>query len=132
MERGRAPVNITVTRKADYDDDDMKVHLVEDRVAAVGKRLPKNQISAESIGILSFRGGGVVRFRRALETCIRTPEGLQNWYLSVIDRLAQDTLVAPLYVDGMASAEVDYPEDLEVAEAIATFWRDKETAPAQA
>ncbi|MCF8709231.1 phosphocholine cytidylyltransferase family protein [Rhizorhapis sp. SPR117] len=127
---GDAPINITVTRKLAYDADDMKVRLDGDRIAAVGKRLPAGQIDAESIGLLSLRHQGTAHFRQAVENAMTVPSGLENWYLSVIDTLAGQIRVAPVFIDGMPSAEVDYPADLAPAKALAESWSGRTAASA--
>lgn len=120
---GTAPVNVTITHKAAYDADDMKVELDGDQVTAVSKRLTPDRTHAESIGLLTFRGSGVGMFRQAVELALADPSGVENWYLSVVDALARQTEVGAVAVDGMPSAEVDYPADLPIAEALASSWR---------
>src|SRR3546814_4942504 len=55
-------IAVTIDRKPAYDDDDMKVAVEDDgRLTAIGKRLPKVNVNAESIGLLAFRGDGAER-----------------------------------------------------------------------
>ncbi|MDQ0839952.1 choline kinase [Sphingomonas faeni] len=123
IREGRAPVNVTITHKTSYDADDMKVTLDGDIVTAVGKRLAVDRTHAESIGLLTFRGCGPTMFRQAVELALADPSGVENWYLSVVDALARQIEVGTVVVDGMPSAEVDYPADLPIAEALAASWR---------
>lgn len=125
LREGQAPINVTVTRKDDYDADDMKVTLDGPRVRAVGKRLAPNQTDAESIGMLSFRGEGPAMFRNAVELALRHPAGIDQWYLSVVDALSRQHNVAAVEVPGGGSAEIDYPADLPVAEALAASWGER-------
>jgi choline kinase len=120
----RAGICVTIDRKADgYDADDMKV--VEDggRLRAIGKRLADSDgVNAESIGLLAFRGDGAERFRASIEEAMRSPEGTQIWYLRVIHHLAQESDVWTLDIAGEQWGEVDFPEDVERAQAMVAGW----------
>ncbi|WP_310469230.1 phosphocholine cytidylyltransferase family protein [Sphingomonas sp.] len=119
----RAGICVTVDRKDAYDDDDMKVVTDgEGRLHAIGKRLPSGNINAESIGLLAFREHGAALFRNAVEAAMRTPEGTTIWYLRVIHTLAQKHDVWTLDIAGHEWGEVDFPEDIDVAEALAQRW----------
>ncbi len=108
-----APVTLVINRKAEYDDDDMKVSLNGGRkLKAVGKTLPPSTVHGESIGLMMFRGIGVPAFRDALDVAIREPEALQMWYLSVINSLCPSSLVETLSIEGLWWAEIDTSEDL--------------------
>lgn len=108
-----APVTLVINRKAEYDDDDMKVTLNGGRkLKAVGKTLPRSTVHGESIGLMRFRGIGVPAFRDALDGAIREPEALQMWYLSVINSLCPSSLVETVSMEGLWWAEIDTCEDL--------------------
>lgn len=113
---------VTIDRKESYDEDDMKV--VEDggRLKAIGKRLPLEKVNAESIGLLAFRADGAEQFREAIERAIRTPEGTTIWYLRVIHHIAQRADVWTLDIRGEEWGEVDFPADVEAAEALTARW----------
>jgi len=121
------PITVTIDKKSAYDDDDMKVILDGDRLVRIGKDIPLDMVDAESIGMLLFRGAGAALFQKTIEHVLRTPEGLKRWYLSVINELAQTTTVWTCSIEGSPWAEVDFPADLEKAEAvvkgIAENWR---------
>ncbi|MEO7505228.1 MAG: phosphocholine cytidylyltransferase family protein [Sphingomicrobium sp.] len=127
---GRQGICVTIDRKPAYDDDDMKVVADEDgRLRAIGKRIPQG-VNAESIGLLAFRGDGAGRFRTAIEAAMRTPEGTTIWYLRVIHHLAQVSEVWTLDIAGEQWGEVDFPEDVAVAEALVKGWDDEAKADA--
>lgn len=109
------PVTVTVDRKNRYDDDDMKVILDGARLLRIGKDLPLDQVRAESIGMLLFRGEGPELFRQAVEDVMRHPAALKRWYLSVIDELARKTPVWTCCIEGLLWGEVDCPADLKHA-----------------
>ncbi len=113
---------VTIDRKPDYDDDDMKVVEVGGRLTAIGKRLDRGVVNAESIGLLAFRDGGAERFRGAVEAALRTPEGTTIWYLRVIHQLAQSSEVRTLDIHGEEWGEVDFPADVAVAAALVKGW----------
>ena len=108
------PVTLTVDHKHSYDDDDMKVALdVRGRVLAIGKTLPLEAVSAESIGLLAFVGSGPKRFVEGLERAVRRPDAMRRWYLSVVHELAEeDDLVGTASIRGLWWREIDGSEDL--------------------
>jgi choline kinase len=121
--RGRDGICITIDRKPSYDEDDMKV-VVDDagRLHAIGKRLDPDEVNAESIGLLAFRGAGAQTFRHAIERAIRSAEGTTIWYLRVIHQVAQEAPVWTLDIKGEEWGEVDFPEDVEEAEELTARW----------
>jgi L-glutamine-phosphate cytidylyltransferase len=128
---GREGICVTVDRKDSYDEDDMKVVRDEGsgRLQAIGKRLAED-VNAESIGLLAFRGEGGPRFRAAIEKAMRTAEGTTVWYLRVIHHLAQEGEVWTLDISGEEWGEVDFPEDVERAEALVKRWDEGRSAKA--
>ncbi|MGH6706158.1 MAG: NTP transferase domain-containing protein [Sphingomicrobium sp.] len=114
---------VTIDRKDDgYDDDDMKVVEEGGLLKAIGKRIERGGVNAESIGLLAFRDGGAERFRSAIDLAMRTPEGTTIWYLRVINHLAQSEDVLTLDISGEEWGEVDFPEDVGIAEALTKAW----------
>jgi choline kinase len=113
---------VTIDRKDDYDDDDMKVIVGETgRLRAIGKRI-SDGVNGESIGLLAFRAGGAERFREAIERAMRTPEGTTIWYLRVIHHLAQNGEVSTLDIQGEEWGEVDFPPDVDAAHELTARW----------
>ena len=117
----QAGISVTIDRKASYDEDDMKVVEEGGRLRAIGKRIAQG-VNAESIGLLAFRTGGAERFRDAIERAMRTPEGTTIWYLRVIHHLAQNGEVWTLDIEGEEWGEVDFPADVENAQALTARW----------
>jgi L-glutamine-phosphate cytidylyltransferase len=122
---------VTVDRKERYDEDDMKVIRDEGsgRLRSIGKRIEKG-VNAESIGLLAFRGGGGPRFREAIDKAMRTGEGTTIWYLRVVHHLAQNGDVWTLDIAGEEWGEVDFPEDVERAQALVKRWDEARKAKA--
>ena len=117
-----APITVTVDIKPDYDADDMKVERDGERLVAIGKTLTPAQANAESIGMLAFDEVGGARFRRQIEAMMRTTAGVSNWYLKAIDAIAPEGVVGTVSIEGMDWAEVDFPQDVAIAEALAAKW----------
>lgn len=116
------PITLVTDSKLTYDADDMKVMLDEHRVLRVGKTLQPDQSHGESIGMMLFRGNGPDLFVGAIDGAIRKPQALKQWYLSVIDEMAQSGLVWNCPIQGLRWTEVDYPVDLEDAQKLVTSW----------
>jgi choline kinase len=125
----RAGICVTIDRKPSYDEDDMKVVEEGGRLRAIGKRITEG-VNAESIGLLAFRSGGAERFREAIESAMRTPEGTTIWYLRVIHHLAQNAEVWTLDIEGEEWAEVDFPADVDAALELTARWDEAEKAAA--
>ena len=116
------PITVTIDIKDSYDLDDMKVQRDGDQLLQIGKRLEPHETNAESIGMLAFRGEGPAIFRQQVETMMRTPEGVLNWYLKAIHALAPSGVVGTVSIEGLPWAEVDFPEDLPIARALTESW----------
>jgi len=128
QESDKWPVTVTVDVKPDgYDSDDMKVERTTDgRLVHIGKTLTAAQSNAESIGFLAFRGEGADLFRETVRQAMRTPEGVQHWYLKVIDSIAPTGKVGTTSIEGLGPdshwAEVDFLNDIEIATKLTDRW----------
>ncbi|MGI8704503.1 MAG: NTP transferase domain-containing protein [Sphingomicrobium sp.] len=119
----RPGICVTIDRKDSYDEDDMKVAVDPDgRLRAIAKRLPKEDVNGESIGLLAFRSGGAEHFREAIERDMRTSEGTTIWYLRVIHHIAERSDVWTFDISGEEWGEVDFPEDVERAQSLVAGW----------
>jgi len=113
-----APITLVTDEKPQYDADDMKVIVKDKQLKRIGKTLPLDQVNGESIGMIRFQNAGPQLFCSALEQRIRQPESLKQWYLSLIDELAQQGHVSTLLIKGLTWAEIDNLSDLEHAERL--------------
>ncbi len=111
-------VTMVTDQKSSYDEDDMKLILNGENLVKVGKDISPELAHGESIGMLLFRGDGPALFREALERAVRMPQALKQWYLSVIDAMAQSGVVSTCSIQSLQWAEIDCAEDLEQAETI--------------
>jgi len=113
-----APITLTIDKKAEYDSDDMKVKLAGSRLLDVGKTLEAEETHGESIGFSRFNKSGAEAFVETLEQTMRTPNGLNWWYLKAIAVLAEKAQVETCSIEGLTWGEVDFLPDLEVAKEI--------------
>jgi choline kinase len=118
----RLAITVTVDEKDDYDADDMKVLREGERLLRIGKALEPGQYNAESIGLLAFLGDGGGRFTAQVDRMMHTAEGTRRWYLRAIDALAADLEIGTVSIKGEEWQEVDFPEDVEKAEALTKIW----------
>jgi len=116
------PITLAISCKGGYDDDDMKVIREGDRLVRVGKKLPLDRVNAESIGMMTFRGDGPKLIREAIDKAMRTPDALKQWYLSLIDAVAERGVVYTQQVSAQGWAEVDSVADLERAATPGSPW----------
>ncbi|WP_061924258.1 sugar phosphate nucleotidyltransferase [Altererythrobacter epoxidivorans] len=117
------PIAVTVDVKDSYDSDDMKVSRGENgRLARIGKTLTAEVSNSESIGFLAFRGEGAELFRETVRQTMRTADGVNHWYLKVIDMIADSGKVGTKSIEGMDWAEVDFLNDIETATALTERW----------
>lgn len=130
LTRATAPITVTVDRKSDYDADDMKVQDAGGRLWAIGKTLPLEIVTGESIGFLRFTAEGGRLFKAEVERTLRTPEGLRRWYLSVIDTIAKETgAVGTVSIEGLEWGEMDFPADVERNRDLTARWMARVAAP---
>jgi choline kinase len=116
------PITLAISCKGHYDDDDMKVIREGNRLVRVGKKLPLDRVDAESIGMMTFRGEGPRLIREAIDRAMRTPDALKQWYLSLIDSLAEKSVVYTQEISPQGWAEVDSVADLERASVAGSPW----------
>ncbi len=113
------PIQVTINKVDEYDSDDMKVTLDGTRLTAIGKTLIPERTDAESIGMLRFMGEGRQMYRDKLEQIMRTPEGVQWWFLKAIDAIAKTTgQVQTFEITGRSWQELDTMEDYDALKRI--------------
>lgn len=118
-----APITLVTDEKPRYDADDMKVIMRGTQLFRIGKTLPIEQVNGESIGMIRFQNQGPRLFCSMLDQRIRKPEALKQWYLSLIDELAQQGHVSTFSIKGLMWAEIDNPSDLEQAERLLKMYQ---------
>ena len=116
------PITLATDQKNRYDSDDMKIWSERDRLCRVGKTLDLSHVNGESIGMMVFSRKGAEIFVRKVEDLMRLGDGLNRWYLSAIDELAQSGIVGVSSIHGLSWCEVDDPVDLAHAETVVKTW----------
>lgn len=112
------PITVTIDAKDGYDEDDMKIVLRDGHIRAMNKRIPLAEANGESIGIMKFTGAGRQLLFDELEAMARLSSWASEWYVQAVERIAvRGEGVGTMVVDELTWAEVDYPEDLEIARA---------------
>ena len=128
-----ADLTLAVNKKQSYDSDDMKVILDgQNRLRSVGKTLPVDEVDAESIGVMAWRGRGTGAFRRALESAVRERKAQRAWYLSVVNDMARNMPIETADVSDLWWGEVDSPEDLTEVRLALEKREGKRPAPSHA
>lgn len=122
LSQRKASIVLAVDRKERYDEDDMKVHLNGTQLLEIGKDLPSDRVSGESIGMMYFRGEGPGIFRSMLNRIMSGDGALDIWYLSAIGAIAQQHVVHTQSVRGLDWCEVDFPVDKTRAEEMLAGW----------
>jgi L-glutamine-phosphate cytidylyltransferase len=118
----RPGICVTIDRKDSYDDDDMKVVVDGDgRLKAIGKRIPKG-VNGESIGLLAFRARGLGALPRGHRAGHAHQRG-DDHLVFAGDPPHRRTVrgVDPRH-HGEEWGEVDFPEDVERAQALVAGW----------
>jgi choline kinase len=124
-----APITLVTDEKPRYDADDMNVIVRGTQLVRIGKTLPIEQVNGESIGMIRFQDRGSRLFCSTLDQRIRKPEALKQWYLSLIDELAQQGHVSTFSIKGLIWAEIDNPSDLEQAERLLKIYQSFSASP---
>ena len=106
---------MVIDRKDAYTADDMKVCLQGDRVVKVGKKLPLEEVSGESIGMIRVRGAGRKVLRQRLDEMVRQENGKDVFYLQAFQELMNDGW--PVHYHEISPdqwSEIDFHPDLEM------------------
>ena len=106
---------VTVDTKPAYDADDMKVSLKDGLITQINKEVAPSDTHAESIGIMKFTKRGAKRLFEELETMVRLPAGITDWFTKAVERIANSGFeVGVVDIQGLRWAEIDFPDDLRL------------------
>jgi len=108
-------ITLVVSRKEEYDDDDMKVVLDGERIVDVGKDIPLADANGESIGMMLFQDRGLRDIQAMLTEMVRVEENLQLFYLHALRQLMKRGHAIHYVECGPDDwAEVDFHPDPEL------------------
>ncbi|MEW6755333.1 MAG: phosphocholine cytidylyltransferase family protein [Candidatus Latescibacterota bacterium] len=109
----RAECCLAVARKAEYDEEDMKVELRDGRLVRIGKNVPPSSADAESVGALRLSGSGGPHLHRATEELVAVGDASRRYFVDAVQRLADAGFpVTCCDTDGLPWADIDTPADL--------------------
>ena len=109
-----SPCCLMVRRRETYDEEDMKVVICDDGVVRIGKDLNARETTAESVGIMQFKGRGVDWIRGILEECVMADGAMQSLFPSAIQGIIdKGRHVSYLDIGLLPCADVDTAADLD-------------------
>jgi choline kinase len=114
-EECRDGIHLAVSRKSEFDFDDMKVRIEHDVIARVSKQIESQQAQAESPGLSCVRGERArMLFYRHLEILSHDRQYLNKFWLEVFNHLYQNGVsVIPWFFDASSKwQEVDFHSDV--------------------
>ena len=123
------PITLATDCKKQYDEDDMKISADGDQLKRVGKKLNKDIVNGESMGMMVFNQAGADAFVNKVESLMAGPDGLARWYLSAIDELAMAGFAGISSIQGFSWCEVDDLADFAHAEKTVRSWRERSRKP---
>lgn len=109
-------ISLALSRKSQFESDDMKVALEHGLVARVSKRIDDHEAQAESPGLTLVKGNRSVRlFREHLEVLARQKAHLDSFWLEVLNGLYESGVpVHSWFFDGATQwQEVDFHADVQ-------------------
>ncbi len=109
---------LVVDTRVALGDEQMKVRCEGDQVAEISKEIPRGQAAGEYIGIARFQAPTFSRIRQVAADMIERGQ-TDYWYESAIERVAQERRIGSLDIAGLPWIEVDDPDDLRKAAAMA-------------
>lgn len=105
---------VTISRKAAYDWEDMKVRIDAGRLLRISKDIPPEASDAESVGIVRFTGKAVFRLVGTLDAMVRVEANRTVFWLEAInDLIRQGWPVWPYEIDDGDWAEIDFHLDVQ-------------------
>lgn len=106
-------VSLAIHRHEKYDNEDMKVRIVGDRVVDISKQVDNDIADGESIGLRIFRNGGVAAFRQALDRAVIEDRQRNQYFVKAIAHLIETGCnVGYVDVSSYLYLELDFHEDL--------------------
>ncbi|MBL7147245.1 MAG: phosphocholine cytidylyltransferase family protein [Nanoarchaeota archaeon] len=106
---------MVVTKKGEYDEDDMKVIIEDNKVLQIGKDIEK--ANGESVGIIKFQNGANQRIKKTLDNMMRSKESFNIFYLAAIQKMINDRHeINFVNIEPHAWAEIDFHPDLKLVQ----------------
>ena len=109
-------IQITISHKEHYDDDDMKVSLDSDgNVLKINKEIPKEQTDAESVGLTLVKGEKSRRlFVNKILQLVTIKRYLHEFWLEIFNSLIEDGITVQIArIEKKEWREVDFHPDVD-------------------
>jgi choline kinase len=106
---------VVISRKSKYDEDDMKVSIVDDRIRRISKKIPAEEASGESIGMIRVVGNATRLLVTRLDTMLRDETNRSVFWLEAFNELIAEGW--PVWFHDVPSkdwAEMDFHPDLDL------------------
>jgi choline kinase len=113
-----APGDIVLVADAYLHEETMKLVAVDGRVTSVGKHVKFDEASGTFLGIAKFSAAGGERMFDELDRVIGAGETNAYFTLALMGLIANGEQIGVSWTNGKSWIEVDFPEELEQAEAI--------------
>ncbi len=114
-------IAITIDRKREYDEDDMKVILdANSHVVNVSKEIPPEEANAESVGLALVKGDKSRQmFVEAILDLVKAEDGREKFWLEVFNFLVnKGYIVETIEIAESEWKEVDFHPDVEILRKI--------------
>lgn len=109
---------LTINKKNEYRDDDMKVKLKDNIISRVSKSIDSNDADCESVGLVLVKGQKYRQiFNDNLEKLARNKEYINKFWLEVFNLMSSNgIIIRPFEIDGKNKwKEIDFHLDLDEA-----------------
>jgi len=107
-------VVLAIHKNSEYDDEDMKVRIVNGQVAEVSKQIDNHLANGESIGLRVFRGNGVEGFKHAMDMAMIEDVERKAFFVKAIQYMIDHGhSVGVADVTKFQYGELDFHEDLK-------------------
>ncbi|MEQ9425393.1 MAG: sugar phosphate nucleotidyltransferase [Cyclobacteriaceae bacterium] len=109
-------ITITIDYRDEYDDDDMKVTFLEDKlVKKVHKEIPLDKTDAESVGLAIVKGKRSRKlFKKKVIQMIKDEANINKYWLVVFNELVKEGIpINTVEIDQSEWREMDFHPDLK-------------------
>lgn len=112
-----APDGIMVQKLSNLDSDMVKIEMKDDHIIAMHKKMAPERIAAEAIGPIKFSAAGAKKIMEIFGNFIKNGE-LNHWVFYDLSEFASQHPLTAIENPGFIWAEIDTPEDLELAHKV--------------
>lgn len=106
--------SVAIHKNPTYDNEDMKIRLVGNRVVEISKQINSFEAHGESIGLRAFRGAGVNAFKYGMDMAMIEDVRRKAYFVNAIQHMIDGGhQVEYVDVTEFKYGELDFPEDLK-------------------